>query len=91
MNHTNFSSIVSFSSYIFWFGDLNFRLTGEATSSPEKVRDEVKNDKLKELMERDQLRLVMKDGRAFKTMEERLPEFPPTFKFEPGTSEYDMK
>jgi hypothetical protein len=66
-------------------------LTGEATSSPEKIREEVKQDKLHELIERDQLRLVMKDGRAFKELSERLPEFPPTFKFEPGTSEYDMK
>jgi inositol polyphosphate 5-phosphatase INPP5J/K len=89
MDRMNFSSNVSFSSYIFWFGDLNFRLTGHDT--PEKVRDDVKNNKLKELMELDQLRLVMKDGRAFKTMEERVPEFPPTFKFKPGTSEYDMK
>lgn len=48
-------------------------------------------DKLTELIEKDQLLLVRKQGKAFAELEERLPAFPPTFKFEHGTSEYDMK
>lgn len=35
--------------------------------------------------------LVRNQGRAFNEFEERLPAFPPTFKFEMGTSQYDMK
>ncbi|XP_055688987.1 phosphatidylinositol 4,5-bisphosphate 5-phosphatase A-like isoform X1 [Lutzomyia longipalpis] len=77
--------------YVFWFGDLNFRLTGEATTSPEDIRAEVKKDNLGELMQKDQLLLVMNQERAFSELTERLPAFPPTFKFEPGTQEYDMK
>ncbi|GAB0097552.1 inositol polyphosphate 5-phosphatase K [Sergentomyia squamirostris] len=77
--------------YVFWFGDLNFRLTGEATSSPEDIRAEVKKDNLNELIQKDQLLLVMTQKRAFGDFIERLPAFPPTFKFEPGTQEYDMK
>lgn len=78
-------------SYVFWFGDLNFRLTGEATTTPEEIRDMVKADKLGTLIERDQLKLVMNQKRAFHEMLERPPAFPPTFKFEPGTNDYDMK
>ncbi|XP_055592832.1 phosphatidylinositol 4,5-bisphosphate 5-phosphatase A isoform X2 [Uranotaenia lowii] len=77
--------------YVFWFGDLNFRLTGEATTSAEEIRAMVNRDELKKLIERDQLLLVRREGRAFQKLNERLPQFPPTFKFEPGTNEYDMK
>lgn len=78
-------------SYVFWLGDLNFRLTGETTTTPADIRELVVKDKLKELIEKDQLVLVRKQGKAFAELEERLPAFPPTFKFEHGTSEYDLK
>lgn len=51
----------------------------------------IQNDKLSELLDRDQLNSVRKEGRAFYQLNERLPAFPPTFKFERGTSNYDMK
>lgn len=78
-------------SYVFWFGDLNFRLTGEATTSAEEIRAMVARDELKKLIEKDQLLLVRREGRAFQKLQERLPQFPPTFKFEHGSNEYDMK
>lgn len=77
--------------YVFWFGDLNFRLTGEATTSAEEIRAMVAKDELKKLIEKDQLLLVRREGRAFQKLQERLPQFPPTFKFEHGSNEYDMK
>lgn len=79
--------------YVFWFGDLNFRLYGdEATNmSPEEIRELIKRDQLGELLKKDQLMIAMCEGRAFSELVERLPQFPPTFKFEPGTSDYDMK
>ncbi|XP_067637467.1 inositol polyphosphate 5-phosphatase K [Eurosta solidaginis] len=77
--------------YVFWFGDLNFRLMGD--DSPAEVLDAIKNEKLlNELMQRDQLlhvRTILQ--KAFHLMHERLPEFPPTFKFHEGTSNYDLK
>lgn len=76
--------------YIFWFGDLNFRLYAD-DSTPEEVRDMVKQDKLSELLRKDQLMSLMCEGRAFSELVERTPLFPPTFKFEPGTNDYDMK
>lgn len=35
--------------------------------------------------------MIRRQGRAFTRLEERLPAFPPTFKFEHGTSDYDTK
>lgn len=75
--------------YVFWFGDLNFRLTGD--DSPEEVRELVEKEKIAELVQRDQLLLVRETGKAFHQLEERLPAFPPTFKFKENTSIYDMK
>uniref|UniRef100_A0A0A1WZH3 Phosphatidylinositol 4,5-bisphosphate 5-phosphatase A n=1 Tax=Zeugodacus cucurbitae TaxID=28588 RepID=A0A0A1WZH3_ZEUCU len=76
--------------YVFWFGDLNFRLMGE--DSPADVLAAIKNEKLSELIERDQLLHVRtKLHKAFHLMHERLPAFPPTFKFHEGTSNYDLK
>lgn len=76
-------------SYVFWFGDLNFRLIGE--DEPNHIKELVEQDKLDELIERDQLSMIRRQGSAFTRLEERLPAFPPTFKFEHGTSDYDMK
>lgn len=78
-------------SYIFWFGDLNFRLSTDNDGTPEDIKQLVLSDKLKNLIEIDQLRLLMKNKRIFKNYLERLPGFPPTFKFEHGTSDYDLK
>lgn len=51
----------------------------------------VENDQLDKLIEKDQLLLVRRQKRAFHNLEERLPAFPPTFKFEHGTCDYDLK
>lgn len=51
----------------------------------------VKADRLAELIAMDQLVMVRTQGKAFSELSERIPAFPPTFKFELGTSEYDMK
>lgn len=80
-----------FFSYVFWFGDLNFRLTGETSTSPSDIKELVEHDRLDELIVHDQLSMIRRQGRAFTHLEERLPAFPPTFKFEHGTSEYDLK
>ncbi|XP_034475415.1 inositol polyphosphate 5-phosphatase K [Drosophila innubila] len=77
--------------YVFWFGDLNFRLEG--SDSATEVRDALRDDQMLDaLIQRDQLFQVReKSQQAFQVMHERLPAFPPTFKFKEGTSEYDMK
>lgn len=78
--------------YVFWFGDLNFRLyTPTNNYTPEEIAEMVKKDKLNELMKLDQLSTIMCEGRAFSELVERLPQFPPTFKFVHESNEYDMK
>lgn len=77
--------------YVFWFGDLNFRLQGSDSSTEvrELVRDESQHEAL---IQRDQLYQVREKSQlAFQVLQERLPAFPPTFKFREGTSEYDLK
>lgn len=66
-------------------------MTGETTTTPEQIRNLVEQDKLDELIAKDQLKLVRQQERAFTELTERTPAFPPTFKFERGTSEYDLK
>lgn len=90
---STFDLRLNFATLVFWFGDLNFRLYSDEHSSltQETIREMVKREQLSELLTRDQLSIAMCEGRAFSELVERLPQFPPTFKFEHGTSEYDMK
>lgn len=81
--------------YVFWFGDLNFRLFNptnvQNNHTPEVISEMVKHDRLNDLMKNDQLSNTMCEGRAFSELVERLPQFPPTFKFVHESNEYDMK
>lgn len=51
----------------------------------------ITKQEIKTLFEHDQLRSVMRKGEAFSEFVEKDPEFPPTFKFTVGSSEYDHK
>uniref|UniRef100_A0A336MAV0 CSON012893 protein n=1 Tax=Culicoides sonorensis TaxID=179676 RepID=A0A336MAV0_CULSO len=77
--------------YVFWFGDLNFRIREDFLPNPEDIKTRIIKDDLSELILNDQLVQVRNDGRAFHQLDEKLPEFPPTFKFEEGTNQYDLK
>lgn len=72
-------------------GDLNFRLMEEYEKSPEEIDRAIKKGDLDELFQFDQLRYVMRKGEAFSELIENDPKFPPTFKYEVGTSNYDYK
>lgn len=78
-------------SYVFWMGDLNFRLREEFDKTSEEIERAVLKKDLKSLFEHDQLRYVMKNGEAFSELNEQDPEFAPTFKYEVGTSNYNHK
>ncbi|KAI0242768.1 Inositol polyphosphate 5-phosphatase K [Lamellibrachia satsuma] len=73
--------------YVFWLGDLNFRLTREITY--DQVLEEVKKDELKKLWKYDQLKQVMKDELMLLDFTEGNLDFPPTYKFDVGTDVYD--
>lgn len=72
-------------------GDLNFRLLEDYDKSPEEIENKIKKKEFGELFAYDQLQFVMKTGEAFSELTEIKPTFPPTFKYEVGSSEYDHK
>lgn len=74
---------------VFWSGDLNFRLSGNDSSS--YISNQIKKDKLNDLFARDQLQMVKESGKAFALLNETKPLFPPTFKYHVGTSDYNLK
>eukprot|EP00756_Hemistasia_phaeocysticola_P018612 Hpha_TRINITY_DN15607_c0_g11::TRINITY_DN15607_c0_g11_i1::g.99564::m.99564 len=72
--------------YVFWFGDLNYRLTGIPN---ERVREMVAKGLLAELLRFDQLNYARYSDCAFTGFEEHSIAFPPTYKFDEGTNTYD--
>lgn len=83
-------------SYVFWIGDLNFRTdhpTGNSPTSTEIVDSlqKVEKDKYANVLQHDQLLAVMDSGDAFSEFSEADIKFPPTYKYNIGTDEYDIK
>lgn len=77
-------------SYIFWIGDLNFRLDGEDLTAVD-IDSMVKKKQLDKLLEKDQLRMVMRDDQAFAELKENAITFPPTYKYEFESQAFDLK
>lgn len=84
------TSKILYHDYIFWIGDLNFRLNGEDLTAA-NIDLLVKKKQLKELLEKDQLQMVMKEGQAFAELSENAITFPPTYKYEFESQEFDLK
>lgn len=72
--------------YIFWMGDLNFRLDD---ISKDEVEEKIREGDLESLWKYDQLKKLMRDQLIFIDFEEGPLTFPPTFKFDKGTDVYD--
>ena len=70
---------------VIWFGDFNYRIG----LSNERARTLIKTRDLGQLYENDQLNLQMVHGKVFPHYSEQTPTFMPTYKFNPGTDEYD--
>ena len=77
-------------SYIFWIGDLNFRLE-ENTFNHDEIVEAVSKGEFSKLLAKDQLNQVRKEEKAFHELSEIEPNFPPTYKFKIGTEKYDEK
>ncbi|KAG1701248.1 Phosphatidylinositol 4,5-bisphosphate 5-phosphatase A [Nymphon striatum] len=73
--------------YVFWCGDLNFRIQD---LTAEKVNALIHSKKFEKLLEYDQLRKVMKSGDAFSEFKEADPTFPPSYKLIVNRNEYDL-
>jgi len=87
---TEETELILYHDYVFWMGDLNFRLDSEAFRF-EEVDLMVSKDELGKLLAVDQLVKARKSGQAFSELNETLPTFPPSYKYKVGTSVYDGK
>lgn len=71
--------------HVFWFGDFNYRVEQDAGL----VKTAIEEGRWMEMLQYDQLRPRMADGRVFVGFVEAPITFPPTYKFDPGTNIYD--
>ena len=70
---------------IFWASDSNYRIS----LSNEEVRNLITEKRWDTLYENDQLNLGMIAGETFRYYNEGTINFPPTYKFDNGTDQYD--
>ncbi|CAG9584440.1 unnamed protein product [Danaus chrysippus] len=78
--------------YVFWCGDLNFRL-GEPRAAVlrwiEQTKFPLPPHLPHGLLHADQLTAVLEDGAAFRDFREAPITFPPTYKYDPGSQQFD--
>ncbi|KAF9824584.1 hypothetical protein SFRURICE_004041 [Spodoptera frugiperda] len=78
--------------YVFWCGDLNFRL-GEPRAALlrwiEQTEFPLPHHLPHGLLHADQLTAVLEDGAAFRDFREAPITFPPTYKYDPGSQQFD--
>ncbi|KAG2374978.1 hypothetical protein C9374_010352 [Naegleria lovaniensis] len=72
--------------YFFWFGDLNYRIDNLERS---QVEEYVRDKQYKSLLDYDQLTVEKMSGRVFMGFKEGRINFPPTYKYDPGTLTFD--
>ncbi|RHY26740.1 hypothetical protein DYB32_007335 [Aphanomyces invadans] len=77
--------------FIFWLGDLNYRLVEDANFTVDDCFAHVEKQNLDVLLARDQLNQEREKGNVFHGFEEGPIRFPPTYKFQAGTSFYDRR
>ncbi|GAM21673.1 hypothetical protein SAMD00019534_048480 [Acytostelium subglobosum LB1] len=70
---------------LFWIGDLNYRVP----LPDQEVKDSIIQKDFYNLFLHDQLYLQMKNGAAFEGFQEPPISFAPTYKYDPGTNDYD--
>ncbi|KAL6947621.1 hypothetical protein ACO0RG_000197 [Hanseniaspora osmophila] len=70
---------------VIWMGDFNYRLL----LSNEEARAMIKEKRFEQMFEMDQLNQQMISGESFPYYNEMEINFPPTYKFDPGTKSYD--
>uniref|UniRef100_A0A915CM49 Inositol polyphosphate-related phosphatase domain-containing protein n=1 Tax=Ditylenchus dipsaci TaxID=166011 RepID=A0A915CM49_9BILA len=73
---------------VFWMGDLNYRLS-ELSISREQVIQKCQNNDFKGLLKYDELLKQKLVGGTFADYQEAEINFGPTYKFEPGSTDWD--
>lgn len=74
---------------VVWLGDLNYRI--DESIPCETVIDWSTRANLEDLRVNDQLNIERNAGRAFDGFQEGPLNFKPTYKYQPGTDEYDQR
>mmetsp|Transcript_6080 Transcript_6080/g.9507 ORF Transcript_6080/g.9507 Transcript_6080/m.9507 type:complete len:834 (+) Transcript_6080:210-2711(+) len=75
--------------YVFWLGDFNYRINCE--HSIESVFQRIMANDLEWLRQNDQLLTEQDAGRTFEGFKEAEIQFLPTYKYQPGTNQYDRR
>ncbi|KAE9097069.1 Type II inositol 1,4,5-trisphosphate 5-phosphatase [Phytophthora fragariae] len=76
--------------FVFWIGDLNYRIQDTLTTE-EVFRMAESGRSLDKLVQHDQLTIERQRGNVLKGFQEGPLSFPPTYKFQAGTSEYEKR
>ncbi|OWZ13685.1 Multiple inositol polyphosphate phosphatase [Phytophthora megakarya] len=76
--------------FVFWIGDLNYRIQDTLTTE-EVFRLAESGRLLHELVQHDQLTIERLRGNVMKGFDEGPLTFPPTYKYQAGTSEYEKR
>ena len=74
---------------VFWLGDLNYRIDEQLPT--QKVLELSEKKANAELRPLDQLNIERREGRVFQGFEEGEINFPPTYKYQPGTDMYEQR
>ncbi|CAB4015709.1 inositol polyphosphate 5-phosphatase OCRL-1 isoform X2 [Paramuricea clavata] len=72
---------------VFWFGDLNYRID----LPNETVRNYIDTNQYHDLVEHDQLIAQMRNEKCFQKFKEGWIQFQPTYKYNPGTDDWDSE
>lgn len=74
---------------VFWCGDLNFRLAQPREEVIQWVSDNRFPREAPISLHKDQLRTILNEGAVLRGFEEGPITFPPTYKYDPGTQNFD--
>ena len=73
---------------MFWLGDLNYRISDMDTDLVRRLADEAQYE---ELLTNDQLVKQRNEKKCFKRFQEGHIKFKPTYKYDPGTDNWDTR
>ena len=73
---------------VFWLGDLNYRIND---LDADHVKLLIEKKGLAKLLERDQLKQQMDQKKCFVGFQEGSITFIPTYKYDPGTDNWDTR
>ncbi|XP_076243403.1 inositol-3-phosphate synthase isoform X2 [Calliopsis andreniformis] len=74
---------------VFWCGDLNFRLAQPREEVIQWVTESCFPQQSPVNLHKDQLRTILNEGAVLRGFEEAPITFPPTYKYDPGTQNFD--